>query len=142
MKSPAEVEFLEDIRVLIYRPRGLLNQNSINKIITVIDNLEALTEEPFNRFFDGLGLTEVELNFRYMIHASLYRRQSYSGRPEVKSAILARHKTLVHYAKLHALLTEGSSIKARIFDQAEEAARWLDVPVERLIPDGSERGSL
>ena len=60
---------------------------------------------------------------------------SYAGRPPVKSAIL----TLAHYSKLHEMLTRGSSIKVRIFEEREAAAKWLGVPVELLItsPIGS-----
>jgi hypothetical protein len=50
----------------------------------------------------------------------------------VKSAILVTSLTLAHYSKLHAMLTQGSSIKVRIFEEREAAARWLGVPVELL----------
>jgi len=33
---------------------------------------------------------------------------------------------------LHALLTQGSPINVRIFQDRAKAARWLGVPVERL----------
>src|SRR5262249_39966534 len=133
MEFPSDVKFLDDIRLLIYRPEGRMNQNSVNKLITIIDNLVTSMKEPFNRFFDGLGLTEVELNYRYMIHVSLRRRLFYAGRPPVKSAILARHETIVHYAKLHAVLTQGSPINVRVFAERDEVAKWLEVPSERLM---------
>jgi hypothetical protein len=37
---------------------------------------------------------------------------------------------MAHYGKLHEMLTHGSSIKVRIFEQREAAALWLGVPVE------------
>ena len=89
MKLPPEIEFHEDIRLLVYRPRGLINEAAINKIVSVIEDIEANTQEPFNRFSDTSETHEVELNFRYVIHVSLYRRLSHAGRPPVKSAILA-----------------------------------------------------
>ena len=67
MKLPLDMEFYEDIRLLIYRPRGLLNEQSVNKIVSVIEDLEANLQQPFNRFFDTRGHDEVELNFRYII---------------------------------------------------------------------------
>jgi len=70
MKLPPDVEFHEDIRLLIYRPRGLLNEQSVNKIVSIIEDLEAKLQEPFNRFFDTLGHDDVELNFRYVIQIS------------------------------------------------------------------------
>jgi hypothetical protein len=139
MKLPPDIEFHEDIRLLIYRPHGLMNEEAVNKIVSVVGDLEAKLQEPFNRFFDTLGHDEVELNFRYVIHVSLFRRLSYAGRPPVKSAILARDSTIVHYARLHAVLTQGSPIKVRIFQDRKEAAEWLGVPIKRLAPEAAGR---
>ena len=132
MKLPPDVEFHEDIRLLVYRPRGSIDELAINKVIGVIEGLEAETQEPFNRFSDTSETHEVELNFRYVIHVSLHRRLAHAGRAPVKSAILAIEPTLIHYARLLVLLTEGSSIKVRVFHERTEAADWLNVPVERL----------
>jgi|SRR3954453_2261774 hypothetical protein len=133
MKLPPDVEFAEDIRLLIYRPHGAMNEEAVNKIVSVIEELEAKLQKPFDRFFDTLGHDEVELNFRYVIQVSLCRRLSYMGHPPVKSAILARDSTVIHYARLHAVLTQGSPIHVRIFQNRKEAAEWLDVPIERLV---------
>ena len=104
----------------------------VNKIIRVIEDLEAATQEPFNRFSDTSEIHEVELNFKYVIHVSLHRRLVHKGRAPVKSAILATDSALVHYARLLALLTEGSSIKVQVFQDRREAAKWLGVSVELL----------
>src|SRR5262245_40913212 len=128
----SDIEFHEDIRLLTYRPHGVLNQQSVNKIVNVIGDLEAKLNEPFNRFFDTLGHDEVELNFRYVIQISLHRVLSYSDRPPVKSAILATDSTIVHYCQLHAIITQDSPITVRIFQQRGEVAKWLGIPLERL----------
>ena len=137
MKLPPDIQFHEDIRLLVYRPRGLLNEATVNKIITVIGELEAKLREPFNRFSDTLGHDEVELNFRYVFHVSLYRRLTYTGRPPIKSAILATDSTIIHYGRLHGLLTQGSPIKVRIFQEPNEAAQWLRAPIELLTAEPS-----
>ena len=138
MKLPPDIQFHEDIRLLVYRPRGLLNEAAVNKIIRVIGELEAKVKEPFDRFSDTLGHDEVELNFKYVIHVSLYRRLTYAGRPPIKSAILATDSTIIHYGKLHALLTQGSPINVRLFQDREEAAQWLNVPIARLTPEAGD----
>jgi hypothetical protein len=135
MKLPPDVQFHEDIHLLVYRPRGLLNEKTVNKIIRVVGDLERSLEEPFNRFSDTLGHDEVELNFKYVIQVSLYRRLSYANRPPIKSAILATDSTIIHYGRLHALLTQGSSINVRIFQDRQEAAQWLGAPIERLTAE-------
>ena len=134
MKLPPDVQFHEDIRLLVYTPRGLLDETAINRIVSIIGDLEAKLQEPFNRFFDTLGHDEVELNFRYVIQVSLYRVLSYGDRPPVKSAILATDSTIGHYFQLHAIITEDSPINVRIFQKREDAAKWLGVPIERLAP--------
>ena len=138
MKLPLDVEFHEDIRLLVYRPRGLLNEAAVNKIITVIGELEATLKEPFNRFSDTVAADAVDLNFEHIIRVSLYRRLFYGNRPPIKSAILATDATLVHYGKVHALLTQGSPINVRIFQKREEAAQWLGVPIERLTAEAGD----
>ena len=132
MKLPPDVEFHEDIRLLVYRPRGLIDETAVNKIIAVIQEIEAATHEPFNRFSDASEAHEVALNFRYVIQVSLHRRLTHKGRVPVKSAILATDSTLIHYARLLAVLTQGSSIEVRVFQDRKEAAQWLSVPLELL----------
>ena len=92
-------------------------------------------QEPFNRFTDTLAADEVELNFKYVIQFSLHRRLAYAGHPPVKSAILATDSTMIHYGKMHAVLTQGSPIKVRVFQDRKEVAQWLDVFVERLTQE-------
>ena len=132
MNLPPDVEFHEDLRLLVYRPRGIIDEASVNRVISVLGDLEATQKVPFDRFSDTLEADEIELNFEYVIHVSLYRRLTYSGKPPIKSAILATNATTIHYGRLHALLTQGSPINVRVFHEREEAARWLGVPVERL----------
>ena len=132
MKLPPDIEFHEDIRLLIYRPKGLINEAEINRVIGVIEGIEAASQQPFNRFSDTSETHEVELNFQYVIQASLHRRLAHAGRVPVKSAILATDNTIVHYARLLILLTQGSSIKVQVFQDCEQAAQWLGVPVELL----------
>src|SRR6266436_6060736 len=137
MKLPPEIQFHEDICLLVYRPRGLVNKAAVNKIISVIGELEFTSKEPFNRFSDTLRAETVDLNFEYIIHVSLYRRRFYGKRPPIKSAILATDATLIHYGKVHALLTQGSPIKVRVFQDRREVAQWLNVSIERLTPNSA-----
>ena len=141
MKLPPDIEFHQDIRLLIYRPKGLINKAEINKITSIIEDLEAKMREPFNRFSDTSEAHEVELNVGYVIQVSLHRVLSYGDRPPVKSAILATDSTIGHYFQLHAIITEDSPINVRIFQKREDAAKWLGVPIERLIVAAREWGT-
>ena len=144
MKLPPDIEFHQDIRLLIYRPKGLINEAEINRVIGVIEGIEAGTQEPFNRFSDTSETHEVELNFQYVIQVSLHRRLLHKGRAPVKSAILATDSTVIHYARLLVLLTQGSSIRVQVFQDRKEAAQWLGVPLELLVAksdDGDQSNS-
>src|ERR1700756_3421504 len=111
MKPPsADIQFHEDVRLLVWRPSGVLNEAALKHILMLIGDLEATSEEPFNRFTDGQELDLIDLNFRYVFDFALFRRLSCAGRPPVKSAILVTSLTLAHYSKLHEMLTRGSSI--------------------------------
>ena len=140
MKLLPELEFHEDIRLLIYRPRGLVNEAALNKTLSALEDLEANLQEPFNRLSDTLAADEVELNFKYVIQFSLHRRLAYAGHPAVKSAILATDSTMIHYGKMHAILTQGSPIKVCVFQDRKEVAQWLGVPLERLSSETKDSG--
>src|SRR5438094_9766797 len=132
---PPDVEFYEDIHLIVWRPRGLVNKAAVNKIITLIGEVEFTLKKPFNRFLDTVAADAVDLNLEYIISVSLYRRRFYDKRPPIKTAILATDATLIHYGKVHALLTQGSPINVRVFQNRSEVAQWLNVPIERLTPD-------
>jgi len=139
MNLPRDIEFHEDIHLLIYRPHGVIDEAAVKKVVSVLEDLEAKLQEPFNRFTDTVAADEIELNFEYVIKFSLHRRLSYAGHPPVKSAILATDSTMIHYGKLHAVLTQGSPINVRIFNDRQEAAKWLGVPLDRLTTDRQAR---
>lgn len=132
MNLPPDCEFHDDIRLFIHRPRGLLNEAVVNRLISALSDLEAREKEPFNRFADSLEADAVALNFRYILHVSLHRRLTYMGRAPIKSALLATDSTIIHYGKLHKMMTQGSPIDFRIFQDRQEVANWLNVPIERL----------
>jgi hypothetical protein len=116
MKVPlTDIQFHEEVRLLVWRPRGVLNEAALKQIL--IGDLEASSEIPFNRFTDATAAKAIDLNFRHVFHVALFRRFSYAGRPPVKSAILVTSFTAAHYSKLHELLTRSSSIKVRIFEE-------------------------
>ena len=139
MKVGSDIEFHEDIRLLVYRPRALLDVGAINKVISVLEDHEARLEEPFNRFSGTLEADEIQLNFKCVIEFSLHRRLSYAARPAGKSAILATDSAMIHYAKLHGVLTQGSPIHVRIFQDRQKAAEWLGAPISRVeAPSASE----
>ena len=139
MTLSPDIEFQEDVRLFIYRPRGFLDEVSVARAVNVLGDLEKKLREPFDRFSDTSEIDRVDLNYRYVIQVSLYRVLSYAGRPPVKSAILAPDSTVAHYFQLHAIIMKDSPISVRIFQDREEAGKWLGVPLERLGEPSSDQ---
>ena len=142
MIFPPWVQFYEDNQLIVWRPRGLLDERAVSDVVALLGQLEAERREPFNRFWDSIRTDQVELNYEYMISVALYRRFAYANRPPIKTAILTIDSQLYHYVQLHALLTRGSSIAVRIFQNDREAvAKWLGVPIELVAAEPEAEGN-
>jgi len=135
MKLPPDVTFHMKQRLMVWRPRGILDEKMVNQITTFIGSAEATSKSPFDRFTDTTLLDSINLSFDYMFHTALYRRRICAGHPRVKSAFLVKWGKSDHEAKLYALLTENSSLDVKLFEELEAAAKWLNVPVALLQPE-------
>ena len=138
MILPFGVQFHAEQRLLVWRPRGLLDEKVVSDVVAALGQLEAQFSEPFNRFTDTAGVSAVDINYEYVFTVALYRRFAYADRAPIKSAILATDPTLVDYGRLHALVTRGSSIDVCVFpDDRPAIAQWLGVPVELIAVDST-----
>ncbi len=132
MKLPAHVLFRKDHSLILWKPRGILNEAIVNEIIVFIGIAEARSSEPFNRFSDLSALDAVDLNFRFVFDVALHRRRTHKPNPAVKSAFYVTSPATTHYAKLHAMLTDYSPLNVSLFTELAAAAEWLDVPGQAL----------
>jgi hypothetical protein len=129
MKIPSEAKFQSELNLLLWKPRGVLNETAVNRILAFIGEEEAQNQRSERRFIDTSDLTDVDLNFHYVFHVALYRRMS---RAQIKSAFFVKDPAFEHYIKLHALLTDHSPLQVKLFKEQQAAAKWLDVPIESL----------
>ena len=137
MKPPAAVEFLEEAHLLVWRPRGILDEAAVNKVLVDLLRREAMAAKPFNRFCDLSAVESFHLTFKYIFHVALHRRLSYAGRGPIKSAFYVTHPEAAHLVKIHALMTDYSPLNVEMFEEREAAAKWLGVSVESLMPKAS-----
>jgi hypothetical protein len=133
MNLPANVTFVEDVGLFVWRPRGILDEAVVNKILAFVADQENKLGRPFDRFTDMSALNAVDLSFKYVFHVALYRRLSRAGREVVKSAFFVTDAEIGRYIKLHAIMTDHSPLKVAMFEEAVAAANWLGVPAEVLI---------
>jgi len=137
MNVPPDVEVLQAAQLLVWRPRGILDQRKVDKIVAFVTEQENRFGKSFNRFIDISRLDSVDLCFNYVFHVALYRRLSRRGRTIIKSAFLVPNAEVSRYIRLHALLTDYSPLKVRMFKEYAAAAKWLGVPVELLKSSGA-----
>jgi len=52
LKLPAHVLFRRDLFLILWKPRGILDEATVNEIIAFIEAVEKRSREPLNRFSD------------------------------------------------------------------------------------------
>jgi hypothetical protein len=132
MKLPPDVIFHPVPRLFVWKPRGVLDEKAVNKIMMFVGEQEAASQEPFLRFADLTAIDMVELNFKYVFHIALYRRLTYARHAATKAAFLVTGKEAAHFVKLHKMLTDRSALQVAEFTEVQAAAKWLGVPCELL----------
>lgn len=136
MKIAPDILFHQDLHLLVWRPEGILDEAAVNRILRELLRRESMAAKPFNRFSDLSLLESFHLTFRYVFHIALYRRLTYIGREPIKSAFYVTHPEAAHIVRIHAVMTNLSSLKVEMFEEREAAAKWLSVPVEALTAQG------
>jgi len=132
VKLPDYVLFRKELSLILWKPRGILDQSDVNEIVVFIDTAEKRASKPFNRFADLSALDAVDLNFKFVFYTALHRRLTYAPNPPAKSALYITSPSTAHYVKLHAMLTDYSPLEVSLFTERDAAAKWLGVPGEAL----------
>jgi hypothetical protein len=132
LKLPAHVLFRKDLSLILWKPRGILDESTVNEVVEFIEAVEKGNREPLNRFSDLSALDAVDLNFDFVFHVALGRRLSAAPRSVVKSAFYVTTPASTHYVKLHAMLTDYSPLHVASFTDRAAAAKWLGIPIEAL----------
>jgi hypothetical protein len=132
LKVPARVLFRKNLSLILWNPRGILDEATVNEIVAFIETVERRNQQPLNRFADLSALDAVDLNFEFVFYVALGRRLSVKNKPAVKSAFYVTSPATTHYARLHAMLTDYSPLDVSLFTDRADAAKWLSVPDEAL----------
>ncbi len=134
MNLPPDVQCIEEAQLLIWRPRGVLDEARVDTMIAFVTETEDQLGKAFNRFTDLSSIDAVDLRFKYVFQAALSRRLSRQGRAPIKSAFLVPNPAVAHYLKMAAVLTDHSPLNVMLFETREAAAKWLGVAPELLAP--------
>jgi hypothetical protein len=126
-----------EVRLLTWHPQGVLDDELADRILEFVELEEHVADGPFHRYADLNGLTHIRLKFGHSFQIAERRRSGYAGQP-VKSAFFCDWIIGFGMARLYEELMRDAPIDVRAFRQREEAAQWLDVPVDILLPDSGK----
>ena len=129
------VSFHPDLNLLVWQPRGILDEPHVEQLIDLLQRTEDEAKRPFNRYTDLSTLNAVELTLNYVLRVSLYRRVVYGERPNVKSAFYVADRETAQLAIAHATVAAGSPLQVNVFVHKNAAAQWLDVSESDLELD-------
>jgi len=132
MKLPRDVLFHQDLRLMVFRPLGVLDEKRVDEIVAFLDKEEATAQKPFNRFSDLSKLDVIDLNYEHVFRVSIHREWSRAGGAPVKSAFYVTSTEAAKFVKIHASMTNLSSLQIGMFEDLAAAAKWLGVSVEDL----------
>ena len=131
----ATVSFHRDLNLLVWQPRGTLDDEMIERMIEMIEEAEDGADQPFNRYTDLSMLDDVGVTFDYIFRVSLYRRIIYGDRPTVKSAFYVTDRATAEIALTHAVVAMDSRLDVKVFLDRDAAAEWLGVSERDLELD-------
>jgi len=132
IKLPRDVLFHHDLRLMVFRPTGILNERVVDRIVAFLEQAEEVATKPFNRYSDLSQLKSIELDYRYVLRVALHRRGSYTKYPPVKSAFYVTNDEAAQIVEIHATVCDYSPLQVVMFRQLEAAADWLGVTVDDL----------
>ena len=131
-RLPRWLAFHHDLHLMVSRPRGIIDEARIEEVVAALEQFENADHHPFNRYTDLSQIDAVDLHFKFIFHISLHRRLVYAKYPPVKSAFYVTSPATAHIVKMHAILTDHSPLRVKLFKEEEAAAKWLGVSVEEL----------
>ncbi len=113
---------------MIFRPRGIFDAKVVTALVRFLEEEEDRAHEPFNRFTDTSRLDALDLDERFVYRIALHRRRFYAGRAPIKSAFYITSLAAGHYVRIHAVVTEHSPLRVKMFRDLDYAVEWLGVP--------------
>jgi hypothetical protein len=131
----ATVSFHRDLDLMVWQPRGMLDEEVVDRLVEMLEEAEDETDTPFDRYTDLSKLDVVAVNFDYVFRLSLYRCAVCADRPPVKSAFYVTDRSTAEIALTHAVVAADTPLIVQVFLDKSAAAEWLDVSIDDLELD-------
>jgi hypothetical protein len=125
---------LESDQLLICRPVGTLNFDLALQIIEGIEERESESDVWFDRFADVTQLDGISLSLNDVKEIAQRRREYNPNKGSVKAAFLAKGALAFATARIYEMFLRSDRIEVRVFSRLEDAAEWLEIDAEKLLP--------
>ena len=132
MNLPTGVLFNEELRLMVFRPRGILNAKAVAELVRFLEEEEDRAHEPFNRFTDTSQLDAIDLDKRFVYRIALHRRRFYVGREPVRSAFYITSAAAGRYVKIHARRDGEFSFEGENVQRPRSCRRVAGRPAQRV----------
>ena len=127
-----DVYVIDNESLMAGRPNGVLDAQTAERIVDLIEIKEEELEAGFNRFCDLTRLDGINLSSEDLLQLAARRRAFNPSDVRVKSAFLATHPLAVGAARMYEFLLYSPRIEVRVFKDLEAAAEWLAVKPDLL----------
>ena len=132
LKDFAGTRYYPKFKLTTWHPQGILDEALADKIIAFVESEEHIQDAPFDRYTDFSAITEIRVNFKYILGTARYRRVV---RQPVKSAFFADNPVTFRVAQLYErLMSDAIMIRVHSFSDRKAAGDWLEVPPTILEP--------
>jgi hypothetical protein len=115
--------------LVTWHPLGVLDDTLADQIVAFVEMEERTQAAAFDRYVDLSGLTDVRLEAGHVFNIAKRRHQA---RDKVKSAFWTDKIVTVSLSYMLETFMAGARINVRAFTKQEDAAEWLQVPIEIL----------
>lgn len=132
LRSFPGTRYYPGFKLATWHPQGVLDAVMADKVIDFIEWEEYIQKEPFDRYTDFSGITEIRIGVDSIIEIA--RRRRFVREP-VRSALFGQDRKRLEIAQSYErLMHDASMIQVRSFSDRKAAAAWLEVPETILAP--------
>jgi len=129
LKSFPRTWYFPKWHLVTWHPLGVLDDTLADQIVAFVEMEERIQATAFDRYVDLSGLTDVRLEAGHVFNIAKRRHRA---RDKVKSAFWTDKIVTMSLAYMYETFMAGAPINVRAFTKQEDAAEWLQVPIEIL----------
>jgi hypothetical protein len=129
LKSFPRTWYFPKWHLVTWHPLGVLDDTLADQIVAFVEMEELIQAAAFDRYVDLSGLTDVRLEAGHVFNIA---KRRYRARDKVKSAFWTDKIVTISLTYMFETFMTGARINVRAFTKQEDAAEWLQVPIEIL----------